>query len=82
MRQGQTHGPWQRRRESRLGAGALGAASGGFIGLSRDFDNGYKSETFRLSLATIAPSDKSYSYMTIILHPCHITVTSRKRQRR
>jgi hypothetical protein len=45
------------------------------MGLSRDFDNGYKSETFRLSLPTIAASDKSYSYMTIVLHICNITVT-------
>ena len=58
-----------------FGARAIGAASGGFMRLSCDFDSSYKSEMFRLSLATITPSNKSYIYMTILLHQCHITVT-------
>lgn len=75
IRQGQSHGPCQRRRDSKFVARALGAVSLCFIVLSCDFENGYKSVIFLLSLSTIAPSDKSYSYMTFILHLCHITVT-------
>jgi hypothetical protein len=55
IRQGQSHGPCQRRRDSKFVARALGEVSGGFMGLSCDFDNGYKSETFRLSLSTMPP---------------------------
>jgi hypothetical protein len=46
MRQGQLNGPWQRRRDSKVVARALGAASDGVMRLSCDFDRSYKSEIF------------------------------------
>ena len=46
MRQGQTHGPWQRRRDSKFLARAFGAVSDGVMRLSCDFDSSYKSKIF------------------------------------
>ena len=42
----QTHGPWQRRRDSKFLACAFGAVSDGVMRLSCDFDSSYKSKIF------------------------------------